>query len=347
MAASIREVAAQAEVSVGTVSNVLNRPHLVAEATRRKVQRAINDLGFVRNESARHLRAGHSRTIGLLVLDVGNPFFTDVCRGVEEVANKSALAVMLCNSDESTANEERYLKLLEEMRVQGVLITPVGELSPRLRRLHQRGVPVVLVDHRSIDVDLCSVGVDDIAGGELAVGHLIELGHRRIAFVTGPLGLRQCQDRLAGARQALSHAGLKPAALVVLEVPALNVAGGKLAGERLATMPNQPTAAFCANDLLALGVLQEMTRRRIGVPHDLAIVGYDDIEFAAAAAVPLTSVRQPREQLGHAAAELLLDEVRQPDDHQHRRVIFSPELLPRASTILAGDGSDAPAARSS
>ena len=306
---SIREVAALAGVSVGTVSNVLNRPGVVAESTRNRVQAAIKSLGFIRNESARQLRAGRSRIIGLVVLDVANPFFTDVARGVEDEASESGLAVILCNSDDQQAKESGYLELLEEHRVQGILITPVSGADERLTRLQRRGTPVVLVDSRSPSGGQCSVSVDDVLGGDLAVSHLLETGHKRIAFVGGPMSIRQVADRRDGALRALERANGTGEGLHVMETPALNAAGQQ-AGAALAELPagTRPTAVFCANDLLALGVLQEMTARRIRVPESIALVGYDDIDFAAAAAVPLSSVRQPRHQLGRSAAQLLLDE---------------------------------------
>src|SRR6266542_1328091 len=164
---SIRDVAAQAGVSVGTVSNVLNRPHLVAPATRARVQQAITALEFVRNESARQLRAGRSHTLGLVVLDVSNPFFTDVARGVEDAATEAGLAVILCNSDEKAERERRYLDLLEEHRVQGILITPVTGVSERLRQLQRRGTPVVLLDRWASTRNHCSVSVNDVYGGVL------------------------------------------------------------------------------------------------------------------------------------------------------------------------------------
>src|SRR5215472_15654595 len=297
---SIKEVAAHAGVSVATVSNVLNRPEVVAHPTRDRVNASIRQLGFVRNESARQLRAGRSRTIGLVVLDVANPFFTDLARGVEDEANKAGLAVILCNSDDQERKEKRYLELLEEHRVQGVLITPVASGGTRLARLQRRGTPVVLVDSRSPSRGQCSVAVDDVLGGDLAVSHLLAGGHERIAYIGGPPAIRQVADRREGALRALARHGRPPEDLQVIEVGALNVAGGQKAGAEIAALParSRPTAVFCANDLIALGVLQEMTRNRIRVPEDISIVGYDDIDFAAAAAVPLTSVRQPRQQLG-------------------------------------------------
>lgn len=334
---SIRHVAAQAGVSVGTVSNVLNRPEQVAQHTRDRVNAVIRELGFVRNESARQLRAGRSRMIGLVVLDVANPFFTDLARGVEDEVSKAGLAVILCNSDEQEGKEQRYLDLLEEHRVQGVLITPVGATAT-LERLRRRGTPVVLVDSTARSHGQCSVAVDDVLGGDLAVTHLVENGHERIAYLSGPPTIRQVADRLEGARRALGRAGRPRDSLLVIEASALNVASGKWAGAMIIEMPEEtrPTAVFCANDLIALGVLQEMTRNRIRVPEDISIVGYDDIEFAAAAAVPLTSVRQPRLELGRSAARLLLEESDGTEGHQHRQVIFEPELVSRRSTHALG-----------
>lgn len=331
---SIKEVASQAGVSVATVSNVLNRPEIVAQPTRDRVNATIKQLGFVRNESARQLRAGRSRTIGLVVLDVANPFFTDLARGVEDEANKAGVAVILCNSDDQERKEKRYLELLEEHRVQGVLITPVVGAGARLLRLQRRGTPVVLVDSRSPSRGQCSVAVDDVLGGDLALSHLLAGGHEHIAYISGPPAIRQVADRRDGALRALGRVGRPREDLHIIEAGSLNVAAGQNAGAQIAAIParSRPTAVFCSNDLIALGVLQEMTRNHIRVPEDISIVGYDDIEFAAAAAVPLTSVRQPRQQLGRTAARLLLDEAAADDSHQHSQVIFEPELVVRNST---------------
>lgn len=330
---SVVDVAARAGVSLGTVSNVLNRPDRVAPATRDRVMQAIRELGFIRNEAARQLRAGRSRTIGLVVLDVGNPFFTDLAKGVEITAAASGLSVLLCNSNDDDDREQHYLSLLQEQRAFGILITPVGKVTPAMEAIRRSGTPVVLVD-RGSNRRQCSVSVNDRFGGELAVSHLISQGHKRIGFVGGPMSINQVSERLAGARAAMYLAGLPEDALVVVETSRLDVASGRATGDQLAAMPasRRPTAVFCANDLLALGLLQDTTRRQKSVPGDMAIVGYDDIDFAAAAAVPLTSVRQPRAQLGRAAMELLLEEASQADGHQHRQIVFEPELVVREST---------------
>lgn len=320
----IKEVARRAGVSIGTVSNVLNRPELVASSTRQRVLDAITELGYVRNDSARQLRAGHSRQIALVVLDVTNPFFTDVVRGAEAAAEEHGVMVVVCNSGEDAGREHRHLDLLEEQRVRGVLITPVDE-SPnsRLELLIQRGTPVVLVDRGSGRHSRCSVAVDDLLGGRLAGEHLLEQGHQRITFVGGPASVTQVRDRHAGIAEAVAG----KAELSVVPTPNLTVAAGRAAAAEI-----DATAVFCANDLVALGVLQGLTQRGIRVPQDVAIVGYDDIEFAAAAAVPLSSVRQPREQLGRTATALLLEEIEDDGRHEHRHVVFQPELIVRESS---------------
>jgi LacI family transcriptional regulator len=334
---NIREVASHAGVSAGTVSNVLNRPEIVAPSTRARVREAIAELGFVPNGTARQLRRGRGRVLGLVVLDMSNPFFTDVARGVDGAAGAAGMAVIFCNSASDPAREASYLDLLEEQRVQGVLIAPMGDPSERLLRLRERGILVVLLDRLAQRPDLCSVSVDDLLGGELALRHLIEAGHRRIAFVGGPPELVQVRDRFQGALRAARAAGLAEDCLTPVDTTSIDItaaAAGRDAAGRVLGMPRarRPTAVFCANDMLALGVLQGLTQQRVRVPDDIAIVGYDDIEFAAAAAVPLSSVRQPRQRLGRAAAELLLDEADHPERHEHRQMVLTPELVVRESS---------------
>lgn len=329
---SVVDVARAAGVSLGTVSNVLNRPERVSDDTRARVQQAIEVLGYVRNEAARQLRSGSSRTLGLVVLDIANPFFTDVAKGAEEAAEREGLSVVMCNSGEDRTREAHHLSLLREQRAFGVLVTPVAAKTPAIEEVRRSGTPVVLVDRGSGRAQ-CSVSVNDRVGGELATAHLIATGHDRICFVGGPRSIRQVSERLAGARSAIAAAGLKSDALQVISTAGLNVAAGREAGAELAGRRGRkrPTAVVCANDLLGLGILQEMTLRRLRVPDDLAIIGYDDIDFASAAAIPMSSVRQPRVELGRTATELLIDE-RQSADHQHRQVVFEPELVIRAST---------------
>jgi LacI family transcriptional regulator len=328
--AGIKAVAAHAGVSVGTVSNVLNRPEQVAEPTRARVLAAIDALGFVRHSSASALRAGRSSTVGLVVLDIGNPFFTDLARGAEATAEEHGLSVLLCSSDGSAERQARQLRFLEEQRVEGLLITPVDDRTADLAQLRTRGTAVVLVDASA--TGFCSVTVDDRLGGELAGRHLAETGRTRITYVTGPESVRQTRDRGAGLRRAVSEHGLSAPSEVV--VSTLTGTAGYAATQQV--LAQRPDAVFCANDIVALGLLRGLLEAKVRVPQDIALVGYDDIEFAATAAVPLTSIRQPAAELGRTAAELLARERDGGTRHRHEDVIIEPELVVRESTGAAG-----------
>ncbi|WP_194409569.1 LacI family DNA-binding transcriptional regulator [Microbacterium cremeum] len=333
MTVSVRDVAAAASVSVGTVSNVLNRPSKVSPATVERVMQAIEELGFVRNDAARQLRAGRSRSIALIVLDAGNPFFAEVSRGAEDRAAESGMSVLIGNSDERSDREGAYLDLFREQRVNGVLVTPVGGDLARLQRLHDGGVPVILVDHEDAGHVFASVSVDDVEGGRLAASHLLSTGRRRLAFVSGPLSLRQVADRLEGARRAVDE--VAGATLEVIEMPALSVLQGRAAGEAIRARPaaERPDAVFAANDLLAVGALQAFTLMSdVQVPRDIALIGYDDIDFASATVVPLSSIRQPAHLIGYTAVDLLLKDLDDPDGEHERTVRFQPELIVREST---------------
>ena len=330
---SVRDVAQRAGVSVGTVSNVMNHPDKVAAATVERVQQAITELGFIRNDAARQLRNGRSNTIGLVVLDVRNPFFTDVARGAEDAAADAGLTVTLGNSDENTNREANYLDLFEQQRVHGILISPYSDITPRLQTLRSRGIPAVLVDRTASDLSFSSVSVDDLAGGRLALEHLVTQGCRRIAFVGGPLEIRQVADRLEGARQAAAeHPDVQ---LEVIELAASSVIEGRTAGAAIAARLalERPDGVFCANDLVSMGMLQALVMQgsAIRVPDDIALIGYDDIDFASAAVVPLSSIRQPSALIGATAVQILLEEAEDPTIAP-RQIEFQPELVIRAST---------------
>lgn len=331
MAVGVKDVAAAAGVSVGTVSNVLNQPERVSAGTVERVQQAIRDLGFVRNDAARQLRAGRSRSIGLVVPDIGNPFFAEVARGAEDRAADAGMTVLLGNSDERDERQVAHLELFQEQRVNGVLLTPASDDLAAVHRFAAGGTPVILVDREVEEGVLPSVSVDDVEGGRLAAEHLLAGGRRRLAFVGGPQSVQQVADRLRGVRAAV--AAHPDASLEVIEQSALTVLQGRAAGETLAARPatQQPDAVFAANDLLAVGLLQAFSFvSGIRVPEDIAMVGYDDIDFASATIVPLSSVRQPARLLGWTGVDLLLKEL---DGVEHdRRVRFQPELVVRESS---------------
>ena len=316
---------------MGTVSNVLNHRERVAPDSVRRVHEAIAALGYVRNDAARQLRAGRSTTVGLVVLDVRNPFFTELARGAEHEADRHGLSVILGNSDEDVAREARYLDLFEQQRVRGILISPYQQVGTRLREMRDRGMPAVLVDRRSEDDRFSSVSVDDELGGYLAARHLLEQGRRRLLYAGGPIDMRQIDDRRSGARRAVEEHG--GASLETFPVPASQVQDGRRAGDEIASRPpaHRPDAVFCANDLVGLGVLQSLSAHGIQVPADIALIGFDDIDFAAAAVVPLSSVRQPSRLMGETALRILIEESDDPT-RAAEQVVFEPELVVRASS---------------
>lgn len=329
MSVDLRDVAKAAKVSVGTVSNVLNRPEVVAPKTLARVQATIKELGFVPNGFARNLRSGQSRTLGLIVPDVSNPFFTEVARGVEDAASKRDYAVFLCNSDESAIKEERYVNVLIKQQVRGVLITPADTKSDRLDVMRDRGIAVALLDREIKGRKQCSVSVDDVHGGQIAIEYLAGLGHKNIAWVCGPQSIPQVADRGAGVAKAAKVAGLK---IKTIRVSLMNAANGEEAGREILELDVLPTAIFCANDLLALGVMRAILARKVRIPEQVSVLGYDNIEFAPSAAVPLSSIAQPSYQMGVTAADLLLNECEDGDSHEHQQIRFQPQLVERAST---------------
>jgi LacI family transcriptional regulator len=327
----IKDVARLAQVSQGTVSNVLNHPDRVSKARRQAVEQAIQTLGFVRHEAARHLRAGYSSTVGLLLLDAWNPGFADIARGVEDTTSARGLTVLISNSARDAEREKTYLRLFSEQRVAGLIVVLHDEFSDGLHRIRSGGVPVVVVDRAETGNDAMSVAVDDVTGGELAGRHLIGLGHRYLAFVGDETAAVPVRDRLTGVRKAVAKAG----ADVRLDVlPAeLSVEAGRGVGEQLAAMPAaiRPTAVAAAIDLLAFGVLQALLQHGIRVPEDISLMGYDDIPFTRQLSVPLTTVRRPHYDMGTTAAEMLTTALsgRAP---REAHVVFGPELVVRDST---------------
>ena len=346
----MRDVAQRAGVSVGTVSNVLNRPDAVSPGTRARVQAAIAELGFVRSESARLLRAGSSQVLALLALDLADPFFVEVLRGAERAARAADLGVLVMDSASSAATEATHLVMLAQQRVRGVLVTPADVSGATLAEFSRAGIPYVLVDRDIPGGVGCRVLVDDVAGGAMAVAHLIAAGHRRIAYVPGPMELPQYRDRLEGARLAVAEAGpdvellTLPGARLAVVAAGPDVAAGRDAAARMLGLAARPTGVFCGNDLIALGMLQGLFAAGVRVPGDVAIVGYDDLEVAAAAVVPLSSIRRPAARVGTAAAELLVEESgAAAGEHVHRELVFQPELVVRASSLVATPASpDAP-----
>jgi LacI family transcriptional regulator len=311
---------------------VLNNPQVVSVDTRRRVEDAMAAVGYVRNAAARQLRGSPSIMVGCVLLDSANPFFAEMARGMADRLALAGCMPIVCSTDVRVERETRYLHMLEELGVRGVLLTPVSSRLDVAGALGSRGTPVVLVDHPRAGARLCAVAVDDLRGGELAAQHLVRLGHRRIALVRAEANVPSLVSRAEGVRRGLVAAGLDvSAALSQVPVPApAGVDEAEAAVARLLATVPRPTAVVCFNDMAAVGVMRGLRAASVDVPGQISVLGYDDIVFAGQLAPALTTIRQPTYELGRAAAELLLAEGR--PGHRHREVRFTPELVVRQST---------------
>jgi len=330
MGATIRDVARAAGVGQATVSRVLNSSGYVHPDTRARVLQAAADLGFVPSQTARSLVRKSTATVGLIIPDITNPFFPAITRGVEDAASASGYTVFLCNTDNDPAMEAQDVRKLRERRVDGVIFVGATDRRDLMATLVAEGVPVVVTDRQVADLDVDMVLVDNRAGALLACRHLIGLGHSRIAHAAGHLATRTGQDRLAGYREALAEAGIAPDEGLVYTGD-FTLESGYQAAEVLLGRTPRPTAIFCGNDLVALGVLRAAEAAGLAVPDDLSIVGFDDILLAALVRPALTTVRQPAYSMGELAMRMLLDRIAG-ETGGSRRHLFQPELVVRSTT---------------
>lgn len=325
------DVARHAGVALGTVSNVLNNPQIVAQETRERVLRAIDELGFVRNNAARSLVTGRADTVGFVIVDVGNSFFVDMARGVEEELDKHDIRLLLANSDVDLAKQDSYIGVFEEAKVAGILLAPLDAPLDAARAARHRGMPVVHVNWPG-DEDACGVVVDEELGGYLAARHLLDQGLRRLTFAGGPFSLSAIAQRHTGARRAVAE--VPDAQLETIETHSITVRGGYALGEQLSSRSaaERPQGLVSASDALAAGAIQTMQLAGVRVPADIAVVGYDNNHFAQDSSVPITSVGQPGHEMGRIAAQVLYEEISSPGEHRHRTITLTPTLFPRASS---------------
>jgi LacI family transcriptional regulator len=330
---SMADVAVLAGVSLGTVSNYFNRPDKVSAERRRRVEAAVDQLGFVPSGLARALARGHQQVVALVVLDLNNPYFSVAARGMEDRLAPEGVMLTVSSSDEDPERERSCLRLLEEHSVAGIVITPAGPSLRFLERMRTRGTPAVLLGRRPpVDEGWCAVSGDDALGGALIARHLLELGHQRITYLNGVGATRGTNPRREAVRSSVEAAGGKFSEVLS---PTMTSGGGEVGAQQLLAAGELPDALVCANDLLALGVLRVLEGQGIRVPDDVALVGYDDVEFARSLSVPLTTVHHDKYLLGQQAAELLLAELRD-ESHEHEEVLLTPELVVRDSTVGRG-----------
>ncbi len=330
--ASLREVAQRAGVSTAAASRALRNNPGVAAETKARVLRAAREIGYEPNLAARSLRTRRAHSIGLVIPDIMNPFFSEVARGVGDVASQRGYSLLLGNSDGEVAKEEEFVNLLLRRKMDGLVFFAATNVSQHIDRARVKGIPMVLIDRKVAGFDL--VRTDNDKGGLLATRHLIELGHIRIALISGRLDLGTRRDRYNGYREALIQASIVPDPVLVRE-GSVKSDHGYEATQALLALPSPPTAVFATTDTIAVGVLLALEERGLRVPDDIAVVGYDNTYLAMISRPQLTSVAQPKQQMGQWAATFLIDWIEQgrADPHEPVEVVLEPRLVVRESTM--------------
>ncbi len=329
--ATIQDVAQQAGVSISTVSRVINNSAVVNPEVAARVRAVIQALDYRPNSAARTLRVQHSKIIGLLISDIQNPFFTGLIRGVEDVAQLNGYSLILCNSDEDPQKEQQYVEVLCAEHVAGAIVVPTREHLRALRRFRDSHIPVVAVDRRVDDREIDAVLVDNQRGAREAVAHLIENGYRRIGIVTGPQTTTSGRERLEGYRQALNEAGI-PLDPRIEREGAFKEESGRRLTEELLDLEEPIDALFTANNLITLGALEAIHARQMRIPDDIAMVGFDEMPWAALSAISLSAVTQPVYDLGSTAATRLFQRLKHASSLTRQEIVLAPTLSIRSSS---------------
>lgn len=330
--ATIHDVAQRAGVSPITVSRVINHSGYASPETRARVEAAVTELGYVPNRLARSLRSKRTHTLALVITDITNPFFTTVARGVEDTASDAGYTVIFCNTDESESEEKKYLQVLLQQQVDGILLVPARSSSDSIDMIRKQNTPVVVLDRRlppGAEVD--TVRCENELGAYQLVRLLIELGHRDIALLSGPLGVSTAEDRLAGFRRAMREAGIEAAAQTIIYGSFNQASGSEMMRQLLVHAP-RPTAVFAANNLIGIGALQAIQQAGLRVPDDIAIVSFDDLPPTLLTMPFFTVSAQPAYDMGKRATQLLLARLTQPAAEPCQEIVLPTELIVRQSS---------------
>ena len=331
---TIRTIAAAAGVSPATVSRVMNGTGAVREDLRRRVEDALALHHFEPNPMARALKGLSTLTIGVIVSDFANPFFTAVVGGVEEVGRRAEHSVILCNADEQRERELHYLRLLHAKRIEGIIVSPCDGSHPDAYS-GLGSTPLVFVDREVPGVPADIARVDNVRGAREAVAYLASLGHRRIVTIAGPGNVTTGAERLTGYRQALDEAGIEVMPDAIMIGNFKQETGYDLARQLLTLRP-RPTAVFVANNLMTLGAMVAFNEAGVEVPEEISVVGFDDVDWAMLSRPPLTVVAQPAYEVGVESAELLLKRMKEGGESKRRTVLLTPQLVVRSSTAPPG-----------
>lgn len=329
---TLKQVAKHAGVSPATVSRVLNKSNKVDPVTRQRVEHVLQALGYQLSRVARRLRveSGDSNIIGLIIPDIQNPFFSDIARGVEDVAQAHNYAVILANSDENAAKEKFSLAVMRAESVDGIILPPIEENDEGVIKLVEEGIPFVCVDRIPSNANVDTVSVDNRTGTYEATELLIKRGHRRIGFIAGLPNISTSRERRLGFEQA--HAAYDiPLPEQLVGVGDSKQASGMALTNELLSLPEPPTAIVVGNNLMTLGALMAIHQRGLRIPEEIAIIGFDDFLGAECLSSPLTVVRQPSYDVGREAFQMLLERIQQPDGPP-RHLVLRPTLIIRHSS---------------
>jgi DNA-binding LacI/PurR family transcriptional regulator len=328
--ASMNDVAKRSGVSIATVSRVLNNSHSVNETTRLKILKAIKDLKYQPSRVASRLRSKNvsGKLLGVLIPDIQNPFYVDVLRGIEDIAYKNNYAIIMCNYGQDQKKEIMYLDILQSEAIDGLIAAPVSEDDQRLKEIIKNGLPVVCVDRSLLGIDVDIVWVNNEEGAFNAVSHLVKSGYKRIAYISGLPSIPSSRMREKGYRRALENSQLFVPELVKYGNSSYD-SGATLCAELL-DMSDPPDALFTGNNLITLGALETIHKRKKKIPEDVAIVGFDDMFWSSSLNPPLTAVRQPAYEIGKRAGELLIQRISDPK-RTCIQMTLSTELIIRSS----------------
>ena len=327
---TLRDIAKEAGVSTTTISRALNNKPDVSSKTKDKIIKIAKNLGYTPNLLAKSLRSKKSKTIGVVLADISNPFFSAVAKGVENAARKKSYSIILCNTDEEYEKEEEALQVLVEKRVDGLLITPVQKEYKDILRIKEQKIPLVLVGRHFDTIGTNSVVSDDSLGGFLATEYLIKKGHRKILYISGPLHISSASERLNGYKEALKKYKISFKKKLVrgytAKMDEAYMLMRKLLKEKL-----DFTAIFTFSDFLAFGIMKALREEKLKIPDDVAVVGYDDIEFSSILEIPLTTVHMPKYRLGMEGTNMLIDEIEGKNSGKPQKLVIKPELIVRES----------------
>ena len=337
--ASIKDVARHANVSISTVSHVVNRTRFVSDKARQEVEAAIRALDYVPSAVARSLKSNTTKTVGMLIPNCSNPYFAEIVRSVEDHCFDRGYTLILCNTDDEPHRQSVYLQVLAEKRVDGLIIISTGEDRDLHALLQGLTTPTVLLDREVTHVHCDLVETAHAQGGQMATEHLLQRGHRRIACIGGPAELSPSTQRIQGWRNALAQAGLTEEAADLLWHSDFTSQGGFNAMQAILQSPRRPSAVFVCNDLMGIGALSAAHEAGVRVPQELSIIGFDDIELARFTSPPLSTIVQPKQRIGELAVDMLLERI-QGGRTEARQMLLQPELVVRGSTAAAAPTND-------